>query len=146
MEVFPEKVASLPLPVVEVSPRQPGLPGAARPPLRLTLAKGDYRSGQLAAFAGGQGAADLTWIDEEAGILEVQARRALAPGGQLIVVTDHLDYFHHIRRVLYKAEGFARIPMPRMSDADGEIVGTNFERKYIAQGRPFFATALMRYR
>ena len=80
MEVFPEKVASLPLPVVEVSPRQPGLSGATRPPLRLTLAKGDYRSGQLAAFAGGQGAADLTWIDEEAGIIEVQARRALGLG------------------------------------------------------------------
>ena len=85
MEVFPEKVASLPLPVVEVSPRQPQLPlvtgePACRPPLRLTLAKGEYRTGQLAAFASGQGTADLIWIDEEAGIIEVRARRALAPG------------------------------------------------------------------
>ena len=72
-------------------------------------------------------------------------RRTLAPGGQLIVVTDHFDYFRHIRRVLDNAKGFVRIAMPRMTDAEGELVGTNFERKYIAQGRPFYATALMRY-
>ncbi len=75
-----------------------------------------------------------------------QARRVLQVGGQLIVVTDHFDYFRHIRRVLNNAEGFVRIPMPRMTDADGEIVGTNFERKYIAQGRPFYSTALMKFR
>ena len=80
MEVFPEKVASLPLPVVVVSPIQPGLAGATRPSLRLTLARGDYRSDQLAAFASGQGAADLTWIDEEAGIIEVQAQKPLTAG------------------------------------------------------------------
>jgi tRNA (guanine-N7-)-methyltransferase len=74
-----------------------------------------------------------------------QARRVLQVGGQLIVVTDHFDYFRHIRRTLYNAEGFARIPMPRMTDAEGEIVGTNFERKYIAQGRPFYSTALMKF-
>ena len=85
METFPEKVASLPLPVVEVSPGRPQLPltvdeEAPRPRLRLTLGKGDFLADQLAAFVGGQGAADLTWIDEEAGIIEVQAQRALAPG------------------------------------------------------------------
>ena len=65
------------------------------------------------------------------------------PGGQLIVVTDHFDYFRHIRRVLHEAKGFVRIAMPQMTDAAGELVGTNFERKYIAQGRPFYDTALM---
>lgn len=74
-----------------------------------------------------------------------EVRRVLQPGGQFIVVTDHFDYFRHIRRVLHNAPGFVRIAMPRMTDAAGELTGTNFERKYIAQGRPFYATALMRY-
>ena len=75
-------------------------------------------------------------------------RRVLRIGGQLIIVTDHMGYFEQIRRVLSSAagEGFAIIPMPKMTDADGEIVGTNFERKYIAQGRPFYSTARLRYR
>jgi tRNA (guanine-N7-)-methyltransferase len=72
-------------------------------------------------------------------------REALTPGGQLIVITDHFDYARHIRRVLHEAPGFSRIAVPRMTDAEGELVGTNFERKYIAQGRPSYALALMRY-
>ncbi len=74
-----------------------------------------------------------------------QARRILQPGGQLLVVTDHAGYFRHIRRVLGDAPGFARVPMPKMTGEQNELVGTNFERKYIAQGRPFHAMALMRY-
>ncbi len=74
-----------------------------------------------------------------------QLRRVLAPGGQLLIVTDHLGYFMHIRRVLDGAEGFARIVLPRMTDATGQIVGTNFERKYIAQGRAFYSIARLRY-
>jgi len=74
-----------------------------------------------------------------------EVRRILKPGGQLIVVTDHLDYFRHIRRVLAGVSGLARVPFPQMTDEQGQIVGTNFERKYIAQGRPFFNTARMKY-
>jgi tRNA (guanine-N7-)-methyltransferase len=74
-----------------------------------------------------------------------EACRVLQPGGQLIVVTDHQGYFHQIRRVLRDVPGLAPTPMPRMVDAEGEIVGTNFERKYIAQGRPFYSLARMRY-
>ncbi len=72
-------------------------------------------------------------------------RRTLRLGGQLIVVTDHLDYFHHIQRVISEASGLAAAPMPRMADREGEVVGTNFERKYIAQGRPFYKIARLRY-
>ena len=71
--------------------------------------------------------------------------RTLKPGGQFIVVTDHMDYFLQARRVLNGLYGMASIPMPKMADSEGEIVGTNFERKYIAQGRPFYSTAKMRY-
>ena len=72
-------------------------------------------------------------------------RRILRPGGQLLVVTDHMDYFQQIRKVFADARGFVKIPFPRMADDSGQIVGTNFERKYIAQGRPFYSTALLRY-
>ena len=72
-------------------------------------------------------------------------RRALRPGGQLLVVTDHFDYARHIRRVLDGAAGFVRIPTPRLVDAEGDLVGTNFERKYRAEGRPVYSLALMRY-
>lgn len=74
-----------------------------------------------------------------------EMRRVLRPGGLLQIVTDHLDYFQWMRRVLVDTPGFARIPFPSMSDDSGEIVGTNFERKYIAQGRPFFCRAFLRY-
>lgn len=73
-----------------------------------------------------------------------EIQRKLKPGGQLIVVTDHMDYFLQIRMVLNDMAGMASIPMPQMADRNGEIVGTNFERKYIAQGRPFYSTAKMR--
>ena len=72
-------------------------------------------------------------------------RHVLAPGGELLIVTDHQGYFRHIRRVLIDAPGFARIRFPRMTDAEGQYVGTNFERKYIAQGRPFYSLARLRY-
>jgi len=74
-----------------------------------------------------------------------QVRRILQPGGQLLMVTDHTGYFDHIRRVLIDAPGFARVPMPKMGGDENELVGTNFERKYITQGQPFHAVALMRY-
>ncbi len=75
-----------------------------------------------------------------------EIRRVLKVGGQLIIVTDHLDYFRHIRRVLANAVGFAPVEFPQMTDSDGELTGTNFERKYIAQGRPFYNAALLKYK
>lgn len=74
-----------------------------------------------------------------------QAKRTIRPGGQLLVVTDHRGYFTSIRGLMAGMEGFLPIALPKMAGEEDELVGTNFEKKYIAQGRPFFATALMRY-
>jgi len=74
-----------------------------------------------------------------------EVRRVLQIGGQFLVVTDHLGYFEQIRRILLNAPGLAPVSMPRMTDAEGRRVGTNFERKYIAQGRALFAAARLQY-
>jgi len=71
--------------------------------------------------------------------------RVLRPGGELLIVTDHLEYFRHIKTGVDATKGLARIGFPVMTDEDGEVVGTNFERKYIAQGRPFYKLARMLY-
>ena len=102
MDSFGEKVASLPLPVAAVVPVEPGItilqegPGP-RPVLRVTLRPGDYLRQGAAVYAGGQGAADLEWIDEQVGILEVQARQPLSPGRNRYNITapatDGLRYY-----------------------------------------------------
>jgi len=71
--------------------------------------------------------------------------RTLGAGGLLVVVTDHLDYARQIESVLGAAHGLARTAFRGMSDAAGELVGTNFERKYIRQGRRFYPAAWLRY-
>ena len=68
--------------------------------------------------------------------------RILVPAGRLQVVTDHQGYFEehiepsvrgsHLKVVDYNRPGSAN---------EGEFVGTNFERKYRREGRPFYAIA-----
>lgn len=83
-----------------------------------------------------------------------EAHRSLAPGGELRVVTDHDDYWawmeeHFARWTAPRPDGspppFERLPFDRPASAgDGEVVGTNFERKYRREGRPFHAATLRR--
>jgi len=82
-----------------------------------------------------------------------EAQRSLAPGGQLRVVTDHDDYWawmeEHFARWTAPREGgaapFERMEFDRPASAgEGEVVGTNFERKYRREGRPFHAATLRR--
>lgn len=72
-------------------------------------------------------------------------RRILKPGGQLLIVTDHREYFEQIIRVITNSPRFARIPFPQPSENTEHIVGTNFEKKYVKEGRPIFKTALIKY-
>lgn len=75
--------------------------------------------------------------------------RILEPGGQLRLVTDHADYFawmeDHAAQV---TDRFDRIAFERPDSTDtadaGEVVGTNFERKYRREGRPFNAMTLVK--
>lgn len=82
-----------------------------------------------------------------------EARRALIPGGELRIVTDHDEYWvwmedHFARWASSEAPSptttqFQRLPFERPESAgEGEVVGTNFERKYRREGRPFHATIL----
>ena len=73
-----------------------------------------------------------------------QVYRVLVPGGRLQVVTDHQDYFEHIEEVIGSSK-LKRVEYARPGSAsEGEVVGTNFERKYIAEGRPFNAIAAVK--
>jgi tRNA (guanine-N7-)-methyltransferase len=70
--------------------------------------------------------------------------RALIPGGRLQIVTDHLNYFEQIEPTV-KGSNLQIIDYNRPGSAgDGEFVGTNFERKYRREGRPFHAIAARR--
>jgi tRNA (guanine-N7-)-methyltransferase len=72
--------------------------------------------------------------------------RVLAPGGELRLVTDHDElwswYEDHASR---HAELFDRREFASPDSAgEGEIIGTNYERKFAREGRPFHAMTLVR--
>jgi tRNA (guanine-N7-)-methyltransferase len=72
--------------------------------------------------------------------------RILKNGGVVHVVTDHENLWQwcdeHFQRHtnLFTQTPFVNTP----SASEGELVGTNFERKYRSEGRPFYATTLVR--
>jgi len=68
--------------------------------------------------------------------------RILAPGGRVQIVTDHKGYFEENIDPTLRASGLTLIDYNRPGSAsEGEFVGTNFERKYRREGRPFYALA-----
>jgi tRNA (guanine-N7-)-methyltransferase len=72
------------------------------------------------------------------------AHRILKPSGRLQVVTDHQEYFEQIEPVI-RGSQLQVVDYNRPgSAADGEFVGTNFERKYKREGRPFYAIAAVK--
>ena len=73
-----------------------------------------------------------------------ELHRVLEPGGELHVATDHADYFAWMEEHAAKVSDlFVRQPfVPPPSAGEGELVGTNFERKYRVQGRTFNAMVL----
>ena len=72
--------------------------------------------------------------------------RVLKQGGSIHVVTDHaelwdwcLEHFKNHEH-LFSTEPFVHAG----SASEGELVGTNFERKFKLENRPFHATTLVR--
>ena len=72
--------------------------------------------------------------------------RVLKQGGLMHVVTDHDDMWQWCQDHVMRHEHLFTIKpfLPAGSANDGELVGTNFERKYQKENRPFHAMTLVR--
>jgi tRNA (guanine-N7-)-methyltransferase len=90
--------------------------------------------------------------------------RVLEPGGELRIVTDHDEYWGWMEEHFARWTGAGAFPLASAfpgipghqspferhafaapeSASEGELVGTNFERKYRREGRPFNAAVLRR--
>ena len=72
----------------------------------------------------------------------------LKPSGRINIATDHSDYFEHMQKVAGQAVEAGRavlIPFMRpVGAAEGEVVGTNYERKYQKEGRLVYTLALQK--
>lgn len=70
---------------------------------------------------------------------------ALEPGGRIAIQTDHSEYFEQIQLVLAGEPRLAQVPfnVPEAGVVDGQI-GTNFEIKYLREGRSIYQTAAER--
>ncbi len=75
-----------------------------------------------------------------------ELHRVLEAGGCVRLATDHADYFAWMQdRAAQVSELFAVEPFePPAGAGEGELVGSNFERKYKREGRPFNAMVLRR--
>ncbi|GMV24799.1 MAG: hypothetical protein AMXMBFR58_08300 [Phycisphaerae bacterium] len=78
-----------------------------------------------------------------------ECRRVLVAGGELRIVTDHSEYWEWMQPRIDRVTApsgdplFERRPFtPPASAGTGELVGTNFERKYRREGRPFHSVVL----
>ena len=70
--------------------------------------------------------------------------RCLKLAGQLLIATDHVDYFEQIKLVLAsRSDVLEETDFIKPAGAEsGEWVGTNFERKYIKDKRPIYTIAI----
>jgi len=73
-----------------------------------------------------------------------ELHRVLEPHGLIRIATDHAGYFAWMKdHATQVAELFEELPFESPDSAgEGELVGTNFERKYRREGRPFNAMIL----
>ncbi len=74
-----------------------------------------------------------------------QIIRCLKPGGGVNIATDHQDYFEQIAHVIATQVELGRLQQIDFIRAAGaepsEVVGTNYERKYIKAGRDVYTIA-----
>ena len=69
----------------------------------------------------------------------VEILRILKVGGVINIATDHAEYFEQMQEVIAKQVERKTVEMieftPAAGAKEGEVVGTNFERKYIVEKR-----------
>lgn len=65
--------------------------------------------------------------------------RVVAPGGRILFATDHADYGAQVEELLAGARGLA---IRRWSEGWPEGPRTNYEAKYVAEGRPILRLEL----
>jgi tRNA (guanine-N7-)-methyltransferase len=72
--------------------------------------------------------------------------RTLTPGGVIQIATDHEEYLEQIKRTIAeRTDALEEIEFtPAAGAADGELVGTNYERKYIKEKRGVYTIAVKR--
>ena len=70
--------------------------------------------------------------------------RVLVPGGRVHIVTDHEELWRsNLYHIGLNKDLFSKgIFVPENIRGEGELIGTNFERKYRREGRPFYSTTL----
>jgi tRNA (guanine-N7-)-methyltransferase len=73
------------------------------------------------------------------------ASRALMAGGRLAVQTDHAEYFDQIQTVLRGEPTLREVAfdVPEAGVVEGRL-GTNFEIKYVREGRPIYQIAMQK--
>ncbi|MHC4123009.1 MAG: tRNA (guanosine(46)-N7)-methyltransferase TrmB [Planctomycetota bacterium] len=73
-----------------------------------------------------------------------QMLRCLKPGGIIKLATDYEEYFEQMQQVLEESNGkFEEIEFePTAGAGEGEIVGTNYERKYLEEQRRIYTIAI----
>jgi len=73
-----------------------------------------------------------------------QMVRCLKAGGVIQIATDHADYFEEIQKVIgAHSERLEAIEFtPAAGAEDGELTGTNYERKYIKDKREIYTIAV----
>jgi tRNA (guanine-N7-)-methyltransferase len=74
-----------------------------------------------------------------------KVQRILGAKGRLQIVTDHQGYWEENIEPVVRGSGLIVVDYTRpQSASEGEFVGTNFERKYQKEGRPFYAIAAVK--
>lgn len=73
------------------------------------------------------------------------ASDALVPGGRIAIQTDHAEYFEHIQTVIRGEPRLVEAPfdVPETGVVEGRVQ-TNFEVKYLREGRAIYQAAFTR--
>jgi tRNA (guanine-N7-)-methyltransferase len=73
------------------------------------------------------------------------ALRALKPSARWLIQSDHEEYFHEMRDLLDARGELSQIPWENRESTPGpEWEGTNFEIKYVREGREIYRAAFVR--